>query len=349
MKPSVLEMTVEQLRVAATQAGLPAYRADQLADWVWRKGVTDPAKMANLPASVVEAFEIATTCPVGRADSRDGTLKLLLATRDGQHIETVMIPEPPRATACLSTQIGCGIGCGFCASGQDGLVRNLSAGEIVEQVLHLQQAAERRITNVVLMGMGEPLANYDAVLSAIRTIVDPKRLAVSARKVTVSTVGLPKAIRRLAREAPPVTLAISLHAPTDAIRRRLIPAAAKTPLADVLAAASDFYGAHKREVTLEYVLLAGVNDSMLCADALAQLARPLRCNVNLIRYNPVASLGYQAPSAAKVKAFASQLRSKGVNVHVRRSRGADADAACGQLRRRMAPSPGQPDGAQTER
>jgi len=346
-------MTAAQLRAAVEAAGHPAYRARQLAEWVWKKGVTDPAAMTNLPAAVREMFDVLTARVVARADSRDGTLKLLLELPDGERIETVLIPERSRATACVSTQAGCAIGCGFCASGRDGLRRNLSAGEIVEQVVHLQQAAGRRVTHVVFMGMGEPLANYDATVAAVRAITDPERLGISARRVTISTVGLPKAIRRLAREGLPVTLAISLHAPHDALRRRLIPAA-RASLADLLAAAREFYQARGREVTLEYVLLAGVNDTPLCADGLAHVAAQLRCNVNLIRYNPTAPSDYRAPSRAAVEAFASRLRRRGANVHVRRPRGADAEAACGQLRRRAAgegppaeaPSPtGPPDGA----
>jgi 23S rRNA (adenine2503-C2)-methyltransferase len=264
-----------------------------------------------------------------------------------------MIPTERFATACLSTQVGCAMGCAFCASGMGGLERNLTAGEILEQVLHLQQACGRRITHVVFMGMGEPLANYEAVVAAVRAIVDPRRFGISARHVTVSTVGLPKQIRRLAGELLPVSLAISLHAPNDALRRQLIPSAARFPIDEILAAAHEFFQSRKREVTLEYVLLGGLNDTNVCAEALARLAGRLRCNVNLIRYNPVESLPYRRPSQAAVQAFAQRLRRKGVNVQVRRSRGLDAQAACGQLRRRSEPqraqSPQSPRGQEEER
>ena len=230
------------------------------------------------------------------------------------------------------------MGCVFCASGLDGLQRNLSAGEILEQVLHLRQATGEKVTNAVFMGAGEPLANYDATVAAVRALIDPKRFALSARKVTVSTVGLPKQIRRLAGEDLPITLALSLHAPNDALRRELIPAAARFALDEILAAAETFYQSRKREITLEYALLAGVNDTNVCAEALAKIAHRLRCNVNLLGYNPVASLDYRSPGQAGVQAFARRLRQRGVNVNVRRSRGADADAACGQLRRRAARS-----------
>jgi 23S rRNA (adenine2503-C2)-methyltransferase len=211
--------------------------------------------------------------------------------------------------------------------------RNLSAGEILEQILHLQIACERRVSHVVFMGMGEPLANYRATLSAIRAIVDPRRFGISARHVTVSTVGLPKQILRLGRTNIPVTLAISLHAPNDQLRRQLIPGAPAT-IEEIVEAAREFFQSRKREVTLEYVMLAGVNDTPLSADALAKIAKQLRCNVNLIRYNTVATLPFTPPSRAAVRAFADRLRRRGVNVQIRRPRGLDATAACGQLRRR---------------
>ncbi len=331
---SMLDMTSDELRRLLADAGQQAYRADQLADWVYKKGVVDPAEMSNIPAAVARLVPVLTSRVAARSESDDGCLKLLIELHDAQRIETVLIPTARRATACVSTQVGCAMGCAFCASGLDGLVRNLTAGEIIEQVLHLQVAAGRKVTNVVFMGMGEPLANYDATVAAVRAMIDPKRLGLSARRVTVSTVGLPDQIRKLAREDLPITLAISLHAPNDAIRGELIPAARRYPLAEVLAAAEAFYQSRKREVTLEYSLLAGVNDSVLCADALARIAGPLRCNVNLIRYNPVPSLPYGRPTKAATDAFAARLAARGINATVRRSRGLQTDAACGQLRRR---------------
>jgi len=331
--PALLAMTVEELTDAVQQLGHPAYRARQLADWVYAKAVTDPAAMTNLPKALAQGFDILTSRVVARADGRDGTIKLLIELADGERIECVMMPSPKRVTACLSTQVGCSMACVFCASGMEGLRRNLSAGEILEQILHLSQACKRRITNAVFMGVGEPLANYDATIAAVRALVDPQRFNISARHVTVSTVGLPKKIRRLAREGLPITLAISLHAPNDALRKQLLPTAGGTPIADILAAAQEFFEAHKREITIEYVLLGGVNDSMVCADALAKLARTIRCNVNLIRFNPVDPSTLVPPTIATVKAFAQRLGKRGVNVHVRRPRGRDVAAACGQLRR----------------
>ena len=335
MNAAFLEMTLEQLCEAAVAAGQPAYRAEQLADWVYRKGVTEARQMTNLPAGFVERFAILTSRVVKESPSRDGAVKLLLEFEDGQQAETVLIPTARRATACLSTQIGCGMGCAFCATGLDGFRRNLTASEILQQILHLRRAAGRRVTHVVFMGMGEPLANYEATMAAVRAIVDPQRFGISARAVTISTVGLPKQIRRLAKEDLPVTLAISLHGPNDALRRQLMPLAARYSLEDILAAAQDFYASRKREVTLEYVLLGGLNDTNVCAEALAQIARRLRCTVNLIPYNPVASLPYRRPAQAAGKSFAERLCRRGVRAHLRRERGLDVDAACGQLRQRL--------------
>jgi len=331
-KIPVLELTFDELQEALVERGQATFRAAQVADWVFKKGQTDPAKMTNLPPSL-RAMLAVTSCTVEqRIDSEDGVTKLLLALGDGNHVECVLIPTPDRATACLSTQVGCGMRCAFCASGLNGLTRNLTGGEILAQILLLQQACERRVTNVVFMGIGEPLANYDATLAAVRGIIDPQRLGISARNVTISTVGIPRAIRRLAHEDLPVTLAISLHAPNDVLRRQLIPAAERSTIAEILDAARTFYDARHREITLEYLLIGGVNDTPVCADALVGLAHQLRCNVNLIRYNPVEGLPYTKPNQLAVQNFAQRLKKRGVNATVRRSRGQDAAAACGQLR-----------------
>ena len=334
MKPRLLDMTVRQLREHLTQAGQPGFRADQIADWVYRKGVVEGASMSNVPPAVVETLDILTSRIVARAGSADGTIKLLLEFPDSQRIETVLIPESRRTTVCLSTQTGCGVGCSFCATARSGPGRNLRSGEILEQILQLRQVSHKRITNVVFMGMGEPLANYGATVSAVRAIIDPARFGISARNVVVSTVGLPKQIRRLAREDIPITLAVSIHAPTDELRRKLIPPADKYPLKEVISAARVFFQTRRREVTLEYVLIGGVNDSDACADDLAGLAKGLRCSVNLIAYNPVESRPYQPPSAGQVRHFYQRLKGAKINAQIRRPRGLDILAACGQLRRR---------------
>ena len=340
MAISVLELDIEQLGEALQVHGLPAFRTTQIAQWVYEKGVCDVAAMTNLSKELRETLsrepnqlEVLTSKIVSRADSADGTIKLLLEYADGERIECVLIPTQQRATACLSTQVGCAMGCKFCASGMEGFKRNLSSGEILQQVIHLQQAGERRVSHVVFMGMGEPLANYGATVAAVKALNDPDRFNISARHITVSTVGLPTAIRRLATEELPITLAISLHAPNDVLRRQLIPLANRYSISDIIDAATMFYESRHREITLEYVLLGGVNDTPVCAEALAQIAHRLRCSVNLIRYNPVPSLPYVRPTQAAVKNFVDRLNKHGVNVHMRRSRGLDAQAACGQLRR----------------
>jgi 23S rRNA (adenine2503-C2)-methyltransferase len=330
-------MTPDELAETLQTLGEKPYRAGQLLEWIWRKRVLRFEGMTNLSKELRERlagqYAVLTGRIVARSDSDDDVTKLLLEWGDGQRVETVWIPSSGRRTVCVSTQVGCAMQCAFCASGQGGLIRNCSAGEIVEQVLQLQQIAGERTTNVVFMGMGEPLANYNATVRAVRALIDPARGGLSARKITVSTSGLPQAIRRLAKEDLPITLAISLHAPTDALRERLMPRAAKHPIRQILAAAEEFFQSRNREVTLEYTLLAGVNDTPACAKELAEVAHRLRCNVNLIRYNPVASLPFKRPTEVQARAFSQRLRQRRVNVHIRQSRGADVHAACGQLRR----------------
>jgi 23S rRNA (adenine2503-C2)-methyltransferase len=343
---SVLELTLEQLSDALAAAGQPRYRAKQVSAWVFSRGVSEPETMTNLPPALRSELTVLDSTIAARAESSDGTLKLLVEYRDGERVECVMIPSGNRATACISTQAGCAMGCRFCASGAGGLRRQLTGGEILQQVLHLGQQADRKITNVVFMGMGEPLANYAATIFAVRALIDPQRFALSARHITVSTIGLPGQIRKLAAEDLPITLAISLHAPNDTLRTQIMPATKRWPLEKVLAAAEVFYQARRREITLEYVLLAGVNDTNVCAEGLAKIARRLRCNVNLIRYNPTGSGEFAPPSLNALRQFAQRLERRGINVNIRRSRGADADAACGQLRLRK--QDGGPDVAQDQ-
>ena len=321
-------------------------------------------------------LDIFTSRVIRRSAGADGVVKLLLQWPDGATSECVMIPDGQRRTACISSQVGCPAGCRFCASGLGGLQRNLRPGEIVEQVLRIRaeavadqsplspipmeftrslpavagggqsairnnphdpaEASDHRLSNIVLMGLGEPLANYDAVMQAVRTINAPWGLNIGARKITLSTVGLPKQIRRLADEGLQENLALSLHAPTDGLRQELIPWAEKVALADLTDACRHYFENTGREITLEYVLLREVNDRRTHAEQLARLARQLRCNVNLIRYNPVEGLPYERPTGEATAAFQQCLRDHGVNAHVRTSRGLDIDAACGQLRRRTA-------------
>lgn len=264
----------------------------------------------------------------------DRTEKLLLELADGEHVECVLMRETSRRTVCISTQVGCAMGCVFCASGLHGVKRNLATGEILEQVLRLDRllGADERITNVVVMGIGEPLANLKALLPALDTLNEKGALGLGARRITVSTVGLPEGIRRLAAHGRPYNLAVSLHAPNDALRNRIVPVNQKIGLDAVLAAADEFFEATGRRVTYEYVLLRGLNDSVEQARELGTLLRHRNAHVNLIPMNPVEPLHLAAPSAVQVTQFVSALEDSGVNVTLRKRKGADIDAACGQLR-----------------
>ncbi|MCB9845661.1 MAG: 23S rRNA (adenine(2503)-C(2))-methyltransferase RlmN [Phycisphaeraceae bacterium] len=286
----------------------------------------------------------------GRVDgAREGGVGLRVVGDSSRQTECVMIPSEDetrsRRTACISSQVGCPVGCRFCASGLGGLDGNLSAGRIVEQVWLLNEMLRRErgsdeaeeggagVTNVVFMGMGEPLANFQSVLHAVRTIAAPWGMGIGARRITISTVGMPRAIERLAEQLElPVTLALSLHAPNDALRRELIPWAEYATIEELLAACSRWFEKTGREITLEYILLGGVNDRAEHARELAGLARTLRANVNLIRYNEVAGLPFARPRTQDVRDFQGILRQRGVNAHIRASRGRDIAAACGQLR-----------------
>ncbi len=336
------------LRAWLVAEGQQRYRADQIAEWIYARGAETFAQMTNLSkplrAWLEERAEIYRARIGAVSASEDGTRKLLLTWPDGASIETVWIPDVERNTVCVSSQVGCPVGCRFCASGMNGVQRDLTAGEMVEQALRVRQliAAERggadtpaaaHLTNVVLMGMGEPLANYDAVVQAIRILNAPWGLNIGARKITLSTIGLPKQIRRLADEGLQLNLALSLHAPDQALRQELIPGG-RAPLEDVLAACRYYFERTGREVTLEYVLLDNVNVASQHAVQLAKIARSMRCNVNLLRYNPVPGLPFGRPSADTAYRFQRELREHGVNAHMRTSRGRDIDAACGQLRRR---------------
>lgn len=339
----VLDLDADRLGAVLATLGCERYRAGQIQEWIYKHGATTFDQMTNLPkllrATLGDRLLVSSSRIIRRAASRDGTVKLLLQWPDGATSECVMIPSDRRFTACLSSQVGCPAGCRFCASGLDGLQRNLTTGEIVEQVLRM--AAETRdaggsLQRIVFMGLGEPLANYDAVVRSVRAINAPWGADIGARKITISTVGLPRQIRRLATEGLQVNLALSLHAPTDGLRAELIPWAEQISLADLAAACAVYFEKTGREITIEYVLLAGKNDRQTHAAQLARFAGRFRCNVNLIRYNPVDGLPYERPTSESTYAFQQSLREHGVNAHVRTSRGRDIDAACGQLRRREA-------------
>ena len=352
----LLGQDVEALRQWLVESGQPRYRAEQIMDWIYAKDAESFAEMTNLAKGLrgeLEARAVIYRSSVSAdSASTDGTHKLLLTWPDGQSVETVWIPEEDRHTACLSSQVGCPVGCQFCASGLAGVQRDLTVGEIVEQALRVRRLVSAsagpgadtttpRLSNIVLMGMGEPLANYNAVVAAIRILNAPWGLGIGARKITLSTVGLPKQIRRLAGEGLQLNLALSLHAPDEELRRELIPWG-KVPLKELLDACTYYFEQTGREITLEYVLLDGVNTESQHAAGLARIAKGLRCNVNLLRYNPVPGLPFGRPSAETAYSFQRELRGHGVNAHLRTSRGQDIDAACGQLRRRQGVGGGPP-------
>lgn len=340
-RPRFFDSDAPALDVLLVSWGWPRFRGGQVRQWVYEKMTPAPEGMTNLSARDRETLQtkldFCTSTVAANQLSSDGTRKLLLTWEGGATAETVMIPDGDRRTACVSSQVGCPVGCKFCASGLNGVKGNLAPGQIVEQVYRLNQLldpAGERITNVVFMGMGEPLANYANVMQAIRVLHDPGCLNIGARRITLSTVGVPSKMRELAGEQLPLNLAISLHAPNEPLRKQLIPWAEHFALPDILDAARFYFDQTGREVTLEYILLSGVNDQPQHARELARLCRTLRANVNLIRYNQVESLPFSRPRSDDVLRFQEILREAGVNAHVRKSRGRDIDAACGQLRRK---------------
>lgn len=329
--------------------GQPAFRAKQVRDWLV-KGVDDPADMANLPkdlrARLAEVFAPSRPELLAHSVADDGhTHKILLGFPDGEAIETVLMLYPGRATVCVSSQAGCAMGCPFCATGQAGFRRQLGAGEIVRQVVvadaalrsgglgaeHLPDDAPDHVTNVVYMGMGEPLANTDATIASVRWLHDPDGFNLSARSLTVSTVGLVPGIRRLQEVGLPITLAVSLHAANDELRNDLVPINRSHDLAELEQAVRAYRDATNRRVTLEWCLIGDVNDSATDARELAGIARRLKAHVNVIPMNPTPGVRWKEPSRNATRRFMDELDRAGANATLRDTRGRDADAACGQL------------------
>jgi 23S rRNA (adenine2503-C2)-methyltransferase len=338
MPTELLGATLDDLRRLAQEWGAPAYRGNQLYHAVYVERRLKFDRMTNLPRALRERLEQEARISLPAIEKRyratDGTIRYLFRLRDGTAIETVWMPDADRQTLCLSTQAGCAVGCHFCATAQLGLLRNLSAGEIVGQVL--QALADNRDqlqpqTNVVLMGQGEPLLNYQATLGAVRLLVDPVGMGISLRRITLSTSGIIPGIRHLAEEAMRPQLAVSLNATTDGQRQALIPINRKYPLADLLAACRDYPLRPWERMTFEYVLLGGLNDTPADARRLITLLAGLRAKVNLIPWNPAPSLPYRAPADERVADFQQVLRRAGLLAFVRRPRGQDIFAACGQL------------------
>lgn len=331
------ELDRVELEAACAARGEQRFRARQLFAWIYRRGITDVDAMTDLPlelrTSLSRDFVIRTPQIVSRERSADGTEKFLLRLADGRNIESVFIPDTPAMTFCISTQVGCAMACAFCLTGKMGLVRNLTAGEIAGQVRVLAGALDLRDKpfNIVLMGMGEPLHNYEAVMKAMRILCDEHGFALPPRRVTLSTVGLLPALEKLGREPLMPNLAISLHAPTDAQRGALVPINKKYGVADIIAACKRVPVRKRSRITFEYVMLAGVNDSPDDARRLAKLLAGVKAKVNLIPLNPAAGIPFERPSDAVVDAFARTLSERDVTVSVRKSRGRDIRAACGQL------------------
>jgi 23S rRNA (adenine2503-C2)-methyltransferase len=338
--PSRYAASVSEVEELVRGLGEPAYRARQVWDALYRRAVALEAA-TDLPRRLRDQLDQALPLalrPVVDATSTDGATRKWLWACDADHaqVETVLMEYPDRATVCVSSQAGCAMGCTFCATGQEGFERHLDTGEIVEQVLRAAHASDRRVSNVVYMGMGEPLANYDAVWTSVERLHDA--LGLSARHLTLSTVGVVPGMRRLARERLPVTLAVSLHAPDDELRSTLVPLNRRYPLDEVLDAAAEVAAARGRRVTFEYALIRDVNDGVEQAERLARLlvAARLRggAHVNVIPLNPTAGFEGRGPAPGSARAFAARLEAGGVRATVRRNRGVDIDAACGQLRAR---------------
>jgi 23S rRNA (adenine2503-C2)-methyltransferase len=312
------------------------YRARQLFRWIHLRRVLSFGEMTDIAVSARETFaetaELTVLTPSATLRAKDGTVKQTLRLADGAVIESVLIPDPPRLTACLSTQVGCRMGCAFCATGRMGFARNLGADEIVAQLYSLTGlAGADRITNIVLMGMGEPMDNFGPVSDALSIFSDDRGICIGSRKITVSTVGLPGGMDRLAALPGQYGLAVSLHSAVEATRRRLIPASIALPLATLRKELLRYTEDKGRRVTLEVCLIAGINDSIPEADALAAFARDLPCKINLLLYNPVPGLGFERPEDDAVKRFMGHLYPRCPAVTLRRSRGGDIAAACGQL------------------
>lgn len=329
----LLGRSVEALTEWVIQHGQPAYRGKQLHQWIYQKGIRSLDEITVFSKkwrAEVRNFPIGRSHIHHRSESPDGTIKYLLKLRDGLIIEAVGIPSDKRLTVCVSSQIGCPMGCDFCATGKGGFTRNLETYEIVDQVLTVQEDFQRRVSNIVFMGMGEPLLNTEAVIGAVRSL--NQDIGIGQRMITVSTVGIPGHIRRLAEQQMQITLAVSLHASNQALRTQLIPSAKQYPLSALLDECRDYVKMTGRRVTFEYILLADLNDRPEHAAELAAELRGFQSHVNLIPYNPISEVDYQRPSRARVEGFTQQLKDKGIAVSVRYSRGLDKDAACGQLR-----------------
>lgn len=342
-KTSIKSLFRDELTAKLNSLDEPAYRADQVLQWVYQKRADSFDQMTNLPAALRQklaaSFELNAVHSLSTRHATDTTEKFLFRLHDNALIETVLIPSTPgltsqsdRQTVCVSTQVGCAFGCKFCASGLQGLKRNLNAGEIVDQVVAVCRITNQRVANLVIMGMGEPLANYESLMRALKILNAPWALGIGARKITVSTAGIVPGIRQLADEPMQFRLAISLHGATDEVRNQIMPINRKYPLEELLAACEYYCQTKERMLTFEYVLIDGVNDTLEQAHKLGAMARRLHAKVNLIPYNPVEGLPWKRPDRDRCKMFQHTLKSHGIAATLRTEKGTDINAACGQLR-----------------
>ncbi|HEY5752382.1 MAG TPA: 23S rRNA (adenine(2503)-C(2))-methyltransferase RlmN [Chthoniobacterales bacterium] len=345
-KPHLKSLSLSSLEAAVLAYGQPRYRAEQILRWIYQKRAKSISEMTDVPASLrdwlVSEFRFDELTLARQTGSHDTTRKLLFRLRDGRFIESVVIPATPaefgetssRRTICVSSQVGCAYGCKFCASGLEGWTRHLESEEIVDQILEAERLTNERIQNIVFMGMGEPLANFDNLTRAIEIINSPWGIGLGARHITVSTSGLVPQIRKLAELPLQLRLAISLHGATDDVRAQIMPVNRKYPVDELLEACSYWQSRKKQHITFEYILIDQVNDTLEQARELARHASRLSAKVNLIPYNTVEGLSWVRPSIRRQEAFLDILRSQGVKATIRREKGHDIDAACGQLRLR---------------
>jgi 23S rRNA (adenine2503-C2)-methyltransferase len=338
-KPDLRDLTPDELRTEMRTLEEPVFRAGQVFFWLYRKAASSFEAMTNVPETLKirlrERFELKNLEPIENRRSSDGTEKHLFVFFDGRAVEAVRIPSGRRSTICLSTQAGCRFGCAFCASGRHGFQRNLSPSEILGQALFFARGSGPAPTNYVFMGMGEPLDNFKSLEKALRIMNSPEGMGIAARRMTISTAGLVPGIQKLAGLNLQVNLSVSIHAANDALRSRLMPINRKYPLDDLVAACEDYIREGGRMLTLEYVLLRGVNDAQSDVEGLAGIARTLKAKVNLIAFSPVPGLDFERPTDGEIVRFRRRLEERKVSVTLRLSKGGDIQAACGQLAGRL--------------
>jgi 23S rRNA (adenine2503-C2)-methyltransferase len=338
ISPDIRAITKEEITSFLLLHGEKKFRAGQVYDWLWKKSCRSFDEMTNLPKDtrqlLKDHFLFQTAVPESNQKSSDGTVKIVFRLYDGLMVEGVLIPSDDRITACISSQVGCALGCKFCATGQIGFKRNLSVGEIVDQVTGIQHpsfSGQKLLSNIVFMGMGEPFLNYENVKGAIGKITSQEGLGMSAQRITVSSVGIPKMIKKMADDDPKYHFALSLHAATDAKREQIIPFNLKHPLKDIVESLKYYHNKTEKRITIEYILFDRFNDSVADARDLALFCRNFPVKINIIEYNPVKESGFEKSRPDATKAFVAFLESRNMVVNVRKSRGNDIEAACGQL------------------